>query len=147
MLSIPLVLHNKEKCFFCIENHQNNNKEKEIISKENFDNLCENQDNKVFNCIYNNSRKGIIVFHNNNCKVFSKIKIKNNKIGFKISHILENNNILSYSKTVKDDKKFLIDFLYTINNTLSNLVWINLDLLNDCSLKEFIKICHRNNIL
>ena len=147
ILYIPLVPHNKENCYFCKENLKNKNKGKKIITKEKFENLCENIDNKVFNCIYDNDRNGFIVFHNHYFKVFSKTKIKNNESVFEISHKLEKQNILSYSNIEKDGKRFLIDFLYTINNTLSNLVWINLDLLNDCSLKEFIKICHRNNIL
>ena len=145
ILYIPLVTHNKEKCYFCKENLQIINKEwGGIISKESFDNLCEN--NKVFNCIYNNINNGIIVVHRNYFKVFSKTKIKNNEDGFKIIYKLEKQNILSYSNSVNDGKRFLIDFLYTLNNTLSNLVLITLDLLNDNSLKEFIIMCHKYNI-
>jgi predicted DNA-binding ribbon-helix-helix protein len=141
ILNIPLTSHNKEKCFFCIEyNNKIINEEK--ITKENFDKLCNNKDNKIFPCIYNSDRKGIIIFYKHYFKVLSELN--NKKLLYNIIHILKKTNIVSYSNIEKG--KTSIDFLYSLNNTLSNLVWIKLNLLDKNSFKEFIRMCRKNDL-
>ena len=143
ILNIPLTSHNKEKCFFCIEyNNKIINEEK--ITKENFDKLCNNKDNKIFPCIYNSDRKGIIIFYKHYFKVLSELN-NNKKLLYNIIHILKKTNIVSYSNIEKG--KTSIDFLYSLNNTLSNLVWIKLNLLDKNSFKEFIRMCRKNDLI
>ena len=68
-------------------------------------------------------------------------------IFFEIAHYLKETNILSFSAPqVNDLVNTSLTFLYTKNKSLSNLVLVTLNLLNEIALSKFLKMCYKYNI-
>ncbi len=146
ILRIPLPLHNIQNCIYCNENIKK--KDKNIYISENiFNELCKNSENKVFSCMYGKNINGTIIFCKNILYIICA-KISSNKdILFQIVHKLKKTNILSFS--APKDKKIMntsLTFLYTKNNSLTNLILVTLNLLNEIKLSEFLKMCYKFDI-
>ena len=146
ILRIPLPLHNIQNCIYCNENIKK--KDKNIYISENiFNELCKNSENKVFSCMYGKNINGTIIFCKNILYIICA-KISSNKdILFQIVHKLKKTNILSFSAP-KDNKimNTSLTFLYTKNNSLTNLILVTLNLLNEIKLSEFLKMCYKFDI-
>ena len=146
ILRIPLPLHYIKKCIYCQQNLEK--KEKFFsISEKNFNELCKNAHNKIFACMYGKDINGTIVFNKNVLYILCTKITPNKDIEFQIVHELKKTNILSFS--APENKKIMntsLTFLYTKNNSLTNLILVTLNLLNEISLSEFIKMCHKFDI-
>ena len=146
-LEILLPLHNIKNCIYCNENIEEKKEKNNYISEKCFNELCKNSDNKVFPCMYGKNMNGTIIFCKNILYIICA-KISSNKdILFQIVHKLKKTNILSFSAA--KDKKIMntsLTFLYTKNNSLTNLILVTVNLLNESQLSEFLKMCHKFDI-
>ena len=97
--------------------------------------------------MYGKNINGTIIFCKNILYIICA-KISSNKdILFQIVHKLKKTNILSFS--APKDKKIMntsLTFLYTKNNSLTNLILVTLNLLNEIKLSEFLKMCYKFDI-
>ena len=146
ILRIPLPLHYIKKCIYCQQNLEK--KEKFFsISEKNFNELCKNAHNKIFACMYGKDINGTIVFNKNVLYILCTKITPNKDIEFQIVHELKKTNILSFS--APENKKIMntsLTFLYTKNNSLTNLILVTLNLLNEIKLSEFLKMCYKFDI-
>jgi hypothetical protein len=97
--------------------------------------------------MYGKDINGTIVFNKNVLYILCTKITPNKDIEFQIVHELKKTNILSFS--APENKKIMntsLTFLYTKNNSLTNLILVTLNLLNEISLSEFIKMCHKFDI-
>ena len=144
ILNISIPLHKVERCYFC---NENNEEKKKYITEKEFNLICGNLENTIFPCMYGKNKNGTIIFTKNTLIVFCSKISSDKRIFFEIAHYLKETNILSFSAPqVNDLVNTSLTFLYTKNKSLSNLVLVTLNLLNEIALSKFLKMCYKYNI-
>ena len=155
ILNLPLISHDSKLCYLC---QKINNKKKTIlISEKNFNLLNENKNNLIFQCNYNKNKNATLIFSNKQLMIFTP-DIKEKKIFFKLCHQINRMNLISFNlgknkrnfknpknKNMKDETSFV--FLYSKNKSQTDLVQINLDLLDVINFVKFIKACKQYEII
>ena len=143
ILKLPLTSHNLKECKFCYDDIIRNKKKKSMISEKTFNTLCSSEKNVVLSCKYNQKRNATIVINQTHIFLFTLIQDKN-KIKFKLNHKMDKSSILAFE--TYENAPTQISFLYSLNNCLSDLVKITLDLLTVPVIKRFIQLCNSFNI-
>ena len=155
ILNLPLISHDSKLCYLC---QKINNKKKTIlISEKNFNLLNENKNNLIFQCNYNKNKNATLIFSNKQLMIFTP-DIKEKKIFFKLCHQINRMNLISFNlgknkrninhsknKIIKDETSFA--FLYSKNNSQTDLVLIYIDLLDVFNFVKFIKACKEYEII